>query len=247
VRRASLLVKTLALTVALGGAACSGGDDDDAQSDVAGPSPVTEGVTTSTITTAVVSLPSLATTIQPATTTPTTQPPTTPPTTPVPTPPPAGPATGPYAPVEAPTFPARSAPPPPADAWPDGDYYAVVRGTAADAPTPRLAITVYQLLTGPEAIAAAQADGFGLDSDVYIAPEPAADRDIELTADLPISVARPDRPGVSYAITAGELARLVGGAAPEAGAPEGYQYVEFPFLLKVQGGRPTALQQLWAP
>ncbi len=214
---------------------------------MAGPSPLTEGVPTSTITTAVVSLASLATTIPPATTTPTTQPPTTPATTPVPSPPPAGPATGPYVPVEAPTFPTRSAPPPSGDAWPDGDYYVVVRGAAADAPSPRLAITVYQLLTGPDAIAAAQADGVGLDSDVYIPSDPAADRDVELAADLPISVARPDRPGVSYAVTAGELARLVGGAAPEAGAPEGYQYVEFPFLLSVQGGRPTALHQLWAP
>ena len=62
-----------------------------------------------------------------------------------------------------------------------------------------------------------------------------------------ITVTGPDRPGVSYAISGTELARLVGGAAPQAGAPEGYRYVGFPFLVTVQGGRPTAVQQLWAP
>jgi hypothetical protein len=235
----------LALAVALAGVACSGGDDDDAQSDVAGPSPVTEATTTTPASTAIVSL---ATTV--ATTAATTAAPTAPPTTAVPSPPPAGPVTGPYVPVDAPNFPARSAPPASGEPWPDGDYYVVVRGAAPLAeegsPTPRLAVTAYQLLTGPDAIAAAQADGVGLDSDVYIPPEPSADGDVELAADLPISVARPDRPGVSYAVSGGELARLVSGAAPD-GAPEGYQYVEFPFLLTMQGGRPAALQQLWAP
>jgi hypothetical protein len=244
VRRPSLSLAVVAL--GLGLAACSGGDDD-APSDVAGPSQVTETATTSTVTTAVATVATTAPTTALPTTLPTTPAPTAPPTTSPPTPPPAGPATGPYVPVDAPAFPTRSAPPPSGDTWPDGDYYVVVRGANADAPTPRLAVTVYQLLTGPDAIAAAQADGVGLDSDVYVPPDPAAERDLELTPDLPISVARPDRPGVSYAISAGELTRLVGGAAPEAGAPEGYRYVEFPFLVTVQGGRPTAVQQLWAP
>ncbi len=129
---------------------------------------------------------------------------------------------------------------------PDGSYYVVVRGAAADAPA---AAGDHDLpaADGPDAIAAAQADGLGLDSDVYVPASPSADRDIELTADLSISVARPDRPGVSYAITAGELARLVNGASPEAGAPDGYAYVEFPYLITVQGGQPVALEQLWAP
>jgi hypothetical protein len=239
----SLVLSLAVVALGLGLAACSGRDDD-AQSDVAGPSAVREAATTSTITAAVVTVATTA----PTTTLPASTPaPTAPPTTAPPSPPPAGPATGPYVPVDAPAFPTRSAPPPSGDTWPDGDYYVVVRGAAADAPAPRLAVTIYQLLTGPDAIAAAQADGVGLDSDVYIPADPATDRDIELTADLPISVARPDRPGVSYAISAGELARLVDGAAPEAGAPEGYRYVEFPFLVTVQGGQPTAVQQLWAP
>ncbi len=60
-------------------------------------------------------------------------------------------------------------------------------------------------------------------------------------------MARPDRPDVSYAIGAGELARLVNGGAPSAGAPDGYHYVPFPYLITVAGGVPTRLEQLWAP
>ena len=122
-----------------------------------------------------------------------------------------------------------------------------MRGAAADAPTLRVTATIYQLLTGPEAIAAAQAAGHGLDSDIYVPEQPAADRDIELRPDLFISVARPDRPNVSYAVQPGELARLVNGGAPSEGAPDGYRYVPFPYLITVTGGVPTRLEQLWAP
>jgi hypothetical protein len=48
-------------------------------------------------------------------------------------------------------------------------------------------------------------------------------------------------------VSAGELARLVNGAPPSAGAPDGYRYVPFPFLVTVAGGVPTRLEQLWAP
>jgi hypothetical protein len=224
--------------LAVGAAGCSG-KDDSAGPDVAGPSPATEAG--ATVVASVVSTTTTTTTTAPTTVAPSSAPPTIagPLTT-------AGPATGPYLPTTAPTFPSRSTPPP-ADGLPDGSYYAVVRGAAADAPTPRVATTIYQLLTGPEAIAAAQAAGHGLDSDIFVPEQPAADRDIELRPDLFISVARPDRPDVSYAISASELARLVNGGAPSAGAPDGYRYVPFPYLITVAGGVPTRLEQLWAP
>lgn len=224
--------------LALGAAGCSGTDGSSGP-DVAGPSPATEAATTVVAT--VVSTTTTTTTTAPTTVAPATAPPTV--AAPLTT---AGPATGPYLAATAPPFPTRSTPPP-ADGLPDGSYYAVVRGAAADAPVPRVAATIYQLLTGPEAIAAAQADGHGLDSDLYVPEQPAANRDIELRPDLFISVARPDRPEVSYAISAAELARLVNGAAPSAGAPDGYHYVPFPYLITVSGGVPTRLEQLWAP
>jgi len=218
----------------LGAAGCSG-KDDTAGPDVAGPSPAT-GAAASVVAT-VASTTTTTTTTTLATVAPSSAPPTV-----------AAPATtaGPYQPTAAPTFPTRSTPPP-AEGLPDGSYYAVVHGAAADAPTPRVATTIYQLLTGTEAIAAAQAAGHGLDSDVFVPEQPAADRDIELRPDLFISVARPDRPDVSYAVSAGELVRLVNGGAPSAGAPDGYRYVPFPYLITVTGGVPTRLEQLWAP
>ena len=224
----------------LGAAGCSGKDASSGP-DVAGPSPATEAATTA----ATVEPTVVSTTTTPTTPATTVAPSSAPPTVAAPATT-TGPATGPYQPTTAPIFPTRSTPPP-ADGLPDGAYYAVVHGAAADAPTPRVATTIYQLLTGPEAIAAAQADGHGLDSDLYVPEQPAADRDIELRPDLFISVARPDRPDVSYAISAGELARLVNGAAPSAGAPDGYRYVPFPYLITVTGGVPTRLEQLWAP
>jgi hypothetical protein len=231
-----VLVAVALLT--LGAAGCSG-KDDSAGPDVAGPSPATDG--TGPVVASVVSTTTTTTTTAPTTVAPSSAPPTI--AAPLTT---AGPATGPYQPTTAPTFPSRSTAPP-ADGLPDGSYYAVVRGAAADAPTPRVATTIYQLLTGPEAIAAAQAAGHGLDSDIFVPEQPAADRDIELRPDLFISVARPDRPDVSYAISASELARLVNGGAPSAGAPDGYRYVPFPYLITVAGGVPTRLEQLWAP
>jgi hypothetical protein len=218
----------------LGATGCSG-KDDSAGPDVAGPSPATEAA--ASVVATVASTTTTTTTTAPTTVAPSSAPPTV-----------AAPATtaGPYQPTTAPTYPARSTPPP-AEGLPDGSYYAVVHGAAADAPTPRVATTIYQLLTGPEAVAAAEAAGHGLDSDVFVPEQPAADRDIELRPDLFISVARPDRPEVSYAISAGELARLVNGGTPSAGAPDGYRYVPFPYLITVSGGVPTRLEQLWSP
>jgi hypothetical protein len=231
------------LSFGLAAAGCSGGDRDDAGPVVAGPSQVTaeassapSGVVTAAVapTTALTTAGTVATT-----------PPTLAPTTPAPTSPPPAPA-GEYAPAPSPAYPTRSAPPPAGTDLPDGAYYVVVEGANAG-PPPALDVTIYQLLTGPDAIAAAQADGQGLDSDVYVRPDPAAARHLELTPALAVSVAQPDRPEVSYAVSGAELARLVAGAPPAPGAPGTYRYVPFPFLVTVQGGVPVSVEQLWSP
>ncbi len=51
----------------------------------------------------------------------------------------------------------------------------------------------------------------------------------------------------NYAITAAELWNLAGGAPPADAAPEGYTFVEFPFLLTVQGGKVVEAHQIWVP
>jgi hypothetical protein len=228
-----------AALLVMGAAACSGKDDASGP-DVAGPSAASDTPA------AVVSVASTTTITTVATTpAPTTPPPSAAPLTTT-APPPTAAATGEYQPATAPAFPTRSSPPP-SEGLPDGSYYAVLNGADAHVSTPRVTMTIYQLLTGPEAIAAAQADGHGLDSDLYVPAQPAAQRDLELRADLVISVARPDRPNVSYAVSPTELTRLVNGGPPSPGAPDGYRYVPFPFLVTVAGGVPTRLEQLWAP
>jgi hypothetical protein len=168
------------------------------------------------------------------------------PTTVASTPPTIAPPSSEYGPAPSPTYPARSAPPPTGLDLPDGAYYVVI--DRADAgPPPKLDVTIYQLLTGPDAIAAAQADGQGLDSDVYVRPVPAATRQLALGPALAISVAQPDRPDVSFAVSGAELARLVAGAPPGPSAPGTYRYVPFPFLVTVEGGVPVRVEQLWSP
>jgi hypothetical protein len=131
-----VLVAVALLTI--GAAGCSG-KDDGAGPDVAGPSPATDAA--GPVVASVVSTTTTTTTTAPTTVAPSSAPPTI--AAPLTT---AGPASGPYQPTTAPTFPSRSTPPP-AEGLPDGSYYAVVRGAAADAP--RVATTIYQLLTGP--------------------------------------------------------------------------------------------------
>jgi hypothetical protein len=221
-------------------AGCAGGEESGSP-EVAGPSQATE--TVAEISTTAATTPAAA-----STTTATTAPTTTAVTSTAAattTATASGPATGPYLPTTAPTFPGRTALPA-GDGLPDGTYYAVVDGAAADA-SPRLRVTIYELLTGPDAIAAAAADGVGLDGDLYVRAQPAVTREIVLTPEMALSVARPDQPGVSYAISPAELVRLVSGGSPNANAPDGYHYLGFPYLVTAMGGATTRFEQLWSP
>ncbi len=230
VRRTALL--SMALTLL--SMACSG-EDRSRGPNAAEPSSGSAAADTVAATTApTTSSPATTTTTTTTTATTTLPPATTAATTIVP---------GAYGPAPAPVFPSRAGLP--GEGLPDGTYYGVIEGAAAD--PPRVAVTIYELLTGPDAIAAAQADGAGLDSDIYVRPTPSAAREIVLAPDLAISVAQPDRPGVSWAVTPAELLALIGGGPPSAGAPEGYRYLPFPFLITVAGGQPARLEQLWSP
>jgi hypothetical protein len=159
---------------------------------------------------------------------------------------PSKPADAEYAPATPPVFPDHSSAPPPGDGLPDGFYYAVATSASSD-PTPHLTLTLYEMLSGAAAIAAATADGVGLDSDVYVRSMGSAERRIELAPGVAISVAQADKPGTSYAVSGEELVRLLAGAPPGAGAPETYHYTPFPYLLTVEGGVPTRVEQLWSP
>lgn len=51
----------------------------------------------------------------------------------------------------------------------------------------------------------------------------------------------------NYAITAEELFSLASGNPPSADAPDGYQYLEFPFLLTMRDGKIVEAHQIWVP
>ncbi len=235
--------------LAITGAACSGGDNAGGTGGpvVAGPSDVDVPGTTSALppTVPAVSLPATVATV---------------PTSPPPSPASTAPATvassiasgtsaasAGYKAVAPPAFPDRTAPPPTGDGLPDGTYYGVVKTTApTGASAPSVTLTLYEVLTGGPAISAAAADGAGLDSDIYVRPNPNADWVVRLTSEVELSVAQPDKPDVSYAVSAAELLRLLGGGAPGHGAPPTYHYIPFPYLLTVQDGAPVRLEQLWS-
>ena len=228
-------------------AACSSGNSTSGGPVVAGPSPATEAPTTVATTLAAVTVPAAPT--QPSTppAAAATLAPASPPATVATTVGSTKPANGDYAPTPAPPFPDRSAPPPTGGGLPDGTYYGVVTGAApSGAAAPTVSLTIYQLLTGAPAVSAAVAAGVGLDSDIYIPKSPSAARQIVLGPGLSISVAQPDKPDVSYRVSSTELVRLIGGAAPSAGAPPTYHYIPFPYLLTVERGSPTRLEQLWS-
>jgi hypothetical protein len=243
-RRAIAAFAAIALTAVL--AACSSGGNARGGPVVAGPSPATEAPTTA------------ATTLAAATVAAPTQPSTPPAAAATLAPPPlpttvattaasTRPASGEYAPSPAPPFPDRSTAPPTGSRLPDGTYYGVITGAApAGGAAPSVSLTIYQLLTGAPAVSAAVAAGVGLDSDIYVPKSPSAVRAIVLGPGLAISVAQPDKPDVSYRVSAAELVRLIGGAAPSAGAPPTYHYIPFPYLLTVERGSPTRLEQLWS-
>jgi hypothetical protein len=232
-RRVHLATGVLAVGLMTVAAAGCSGDETSAPVN-AGPSEA-NGLTSAPTTRAV------ATAVLTATTT------TVPVTTPAPAPSAAAPAAtaGEYTAAPPPALPEHSAPPPSGDSFPDGTYYGVVKSSSAD-PSPNLTLTIYEMLSGPAAIAAAAADGVGLDSDFYVRPTSSADRRIELGQTVAISVAQPDDPAKSFSVSGAELVRLQQGGPP-AGAPPTYRYVPFPFLVTVVGGAPTRVEQLWSP
>jgi len=241
-RRSFAAFAAITLTGVL--AACSSGDNARGGPVVAGPSPATAAPTTTLISVTVAPTPTqpspppaAAATVAPA-------PPSTTVATTVAS---TRPASTEYAQVAAPAFPDRSAPPPTGTELPDGTYYGVVAGAApSGAAAPSVSLTIYQLLTGAPAVSAAVAAGVGLDSDIYVPKSPSAVRQIVLDPGLAISVAQPDKPDVSYRVSPAELVRLIGGATPSPGAPPTYHYVPFPYLLTVEQGSPTRLEQLWS-
>jgi len=122
----------------------------------------------------------------------------------------------------------------------DGVYWAVPTGDGDDT---HIGFDVSQALFGPTCVSVLGADecpnDYGVVDDPHVVISASA-------ADLQIvSVVADDHQ--NYAIDGAELAALASGKAPAAAAPDGYEYVPFPFLLTVTNGKVTEARQIWVP
>jgi hypothetical protein len=145
----------------------------------------------------------------------------------------------PYDRTPVPAVPDRTAEVVDSDPLPNGQYWA----PTVTADGGRLTFDLAQAFFGPacaEALGADQCDG-----DMGLKADPTRSFTVDPTGAAPISVVAENRQ--NYAIPAPELVNLVGGGDPSADAPDGYGYTEFPYLLTVDAGTVTAIQQIWMP
>ncbi len=123
---------------------------------------------------------------------------------------------------------------------PDGAYWAELV-LPVDTSRPSLTFRITQAF-----FADACTEELGADAcpnDFGTLSEPSLETDAALTDLASVTVVTGDR--VNFAVTADELFSLASGAAPAAAAPEGFEFVPFPFLLTVRGGKIVEARQIW--
>lgn len=124
----------------------------------------------------------------------------------------------------------------------DGAYWVMYNGGETLTPD----ITVLQAYFGAECESAAAAAGDECLDDVYVPDSPS--RDI---ADLPFHdnvflTVSDQSTQLSYWITPDEL-RTIRASSPSAGAPAGFSFTPFAFLMTVKDGEIWKFEQIWTP
>ena len=180
----------------------------------------------------------------PPTQPPPTQPPVTAPApngTPAPPPPPAPPKL--YEEVAAPSVPAgHTAPYTVGDPLADGKYWVTYSGGETLTPT----VQVRQAFFGAECQAAATAANSACEDDVFVVEEPLYEIDnMAFTPNVLLTVSD-SATQKSYSITPDEL-RKIRASSPSAGAPQGYGFTPFAFLLTAKNNQIIKFEQIWAP
>lgn len=148
-----------------------------------------------------------------------------------------------YEPVPAPQLPSGHTDPfNGSGALADGVYWAVHTGDGAGGPT----FEVYQAFFGDECVSEAESRGDECLNDIFVpADEYRTVEGMKWGDDAVISVSDVNTQQ-SYRITAAELATLQTGS-PGAGAPSGFMYVPFAFMVTVEDGKITGYEQVWTP
>ena len=219
--------------VAITTLASCGGDDDDSSADA----PTTTSPTTSTIaaTTTAAATTDVTTTIPASTTTAA--------STTTSTTEPSDSGGDLYDEVSSPDVPDGHTDAPPASGdLPDGAYWTVYSPGTAEPPT----VVVMQAFFAQECVDMAALLGEECLNDIFVLSDPSLETDdLPFAEDADISITEVNT-GQSYAIDEDELA-IVSTSTPSEGAPEGFFYVDFSFLMTVEDGEIVGFEQVWTP
>ncbi|MBI4885310.1 MAG: hypothetical protein HY826_14780 [Actinobacteria bacterium] len=124
---------------------------------------------------------------------------------------------------------------------PDGDYWA--SAVAVGSGRPFILFDLSQALFGTTCLdqlsAGECADDYGVISEPHGTFEVLWD---ELQTATVVAESQQN-----FAVPGAELAALIGGNTPGTGAPADYQYMSFPFLVTVTGGKIVEAHQIWVP
>ena len=125
---------------------------------------------------------------------------------------------------------------------PDGEFWAELIGWR-DTTKP-----TFDFLLTQAFFADACAEELGVDecpNDFGTLDEPSATVTVQVADVGSVTVVADNRQ--NFAVTPQELFVLAGGQPPSEGAPEGFAYVPFPFLLTVRDSKIVEAHQIWLP
>ena len=122
----------------------------------------------------------------------------------------------------------------------DGTYWGSIRESSGE-----VGFVLAVARFGDECERWAQEVGLEMGCPNDYAVEEVGQRVVTLLPDARITVAAPSAPGTSWQISSELLTALAAGQVTDA--PEGYDWVPFPFLLTIAGGEVVAADQYWVP
>ena len=158
-----------------------------------------------------------------------------------------------YSPAPVPAVPDRTTPVDPAWVQPDGHllgvadgtYWAQAVGGTAGGADLAIEFDLSQAVFGPACTATFPSDPDACADDYAVVAEPHGTINAQVLGITHVSISGEDQR--NYAIDAIELNRLLLGDAPATSAPDGFAYVEFPFVVDVRDGTVVSARQIWTP
>ena len=122
---------------------------------------------------------------------------------------------------------------------PDGVYWVDYTGGEQDTP----AMRVQQAFFGDACVAKAAETAQTCDNGLFVPSSPDREMKLPFASSVKLTVSD-ERTKKSYRITPDELVRIRA-SSPSSGAPDGYGFTNFRFLMTFAGGKITKFEQLW--